>query len=124
LSVHASKGLKKEKMKMDKPIEINDANFKEEVLDSTMPVLVDFWAPWCMPCTMTAPILEEIAKNFKNKIKVAKVNVDNNQQVASGYKITGIPSLLFFKDGEVVDKIIGLVPKEEIEKMANQIIKN
>jgi len=109
---------------MEKPIEINDSTFKTEVLDSSVPVLVDFWAPWCMPCTMTAPILEDFAKDYKGKIKVAKINVDNNQNIASGYNITGIPSLLFFKNGEVVDKIIGLVPKKQIQKVADKILGN
>ena len=93
-----------------------DQNFKQEVLGSDKPVLVDFWASWCMPCKMIAPVVEDVANEFDGKIKVGKLNTDENQMVAAEYKIMGIPSLLIYKNGEVVDRIVGVVPKEHITK--------
>jgi len=95
-------------------ITVNDANFKQEVLDSNVPVLVDFWAEWCMPCRMVAPTVESIAEDYNDKLKVCKLNVDEAPQTASGYGIMSIPTLAIFKDGKVVEKIIGAVPKEHI----------
>ncbi len=96
-------------------IELTDANFKQEVLDSELPCLVDFWAPWCGPCLMVAPVLKEIAQEYQGKMKVCKLNVDQAPQTASEYGIMSIPSLLIFKDGKMVDKLIGAVPKSAIE---------
>jgi thioredoxin 1 len=101
-----------------KPIEINDSNFDNEVLASQMPVLVDFWAPWCAPCRMVAPVLEEIAEEYSGRIKVVKVNTDENT-AAMKYHIRSIPTLLLFKNGEVVDQIIGAVPKKQIIEKLN-----
>ena len=98
-------------------IEVTDNNFKEEVLDSAIPVLVDFWAPWCMPCKMIAPSVEAIANLDKEKLKVCKVNVDESPETATTYRIISIPTLCVFKDGKVVDQIVGALPKAEIEKM-------
>jgi thioredoxin 1 len=97
-------------------LELTDKNFKTEILDAQVLSIVDFWAPWCMPCRMIAPILEEIAKDYSGKLKVGKVNVDNETNLAAQYSIMSIPALLFFKDGKVVTQVIGAVPKEHIEE--------
>ena len=96
-------------------IRVNDANFKQEALESSIPVLVDFWAPWCMPCHIVAPVVEEIAREYQGKLKVCKVNVDEAPDTASSYGIMSIPTLAIFKNGEVVDTILGAVPKNELE---------
>jgi len=97
-------------------IKVNDENFKQEVLESDIPVLVDFWADWCMPCRMVAPVVEEIAKEYKGKLKVCKLNVDEARNTASNYGIMSIPTLAIFKNGKVADKIVGALPKTELEK--------
>ena len=95
-------------------ISINNANFKQEVLESDLPVLVDFWAAWCSPCHMVAPVVKSIAKKYKGKLKVCKVNVDKAQKTSSEYGIMSIPTLAIFKSGKVVDKIIGVIPESEL----------
>ncbi len=95
-------------------IEINDNNFKEEVLNSELPVLVDFWAEWCMPCKMLEPTINEIAEEYNGKVKVCSLNVDNARKTASEYNIMSIPTLAFFKDGKLVDNSVGALPKEAI----------
>lgn len=100
-------------------VEITDQSFQEAVLNSDKPVLVDFWAAWCGPCRMLGPIIEEIAIDFEGKAIVGKVDVDNNQQISVDYGIRNIPTVLIFKNGEVVDKIVGVSPKEVIaEKLS------
>ena len=93
---------------------IDDGNFQQEVLNSDLPVLVDFWAQWCGPCHMISPFVEEIAKEYQGKLKVCKLNVETGPQVSSSYGVMNIPTLMIFKNGEVVDKIVGVVPKGEI----------
>ncbi|MBU1147439.1 MAG: thioredoxin [Candidatus Omnitrophica bacterium] len=97
-------------------IRVNNENFKKEVLESDIPVLVDFWAQWCMPCHMVAPVVEEIAKEYQGKLKVCKLNVDEAGNTASNYNIMGIPTLLIFKNGKVAGKVVGALPKAELEK--------
>ena len=100
-------------------LEITDSSFQDTVLKSDKPVLVDFWAAWCGPCRMLAPIVEDIAKDFEGKAVVGKVDVDNNQQISMEYGIRNIPTVLIFKNGEVVDKLVGVSPKEVIaEKLS------
>ncbi|MEJ2629053.1 MAG: thioredoxin [bacterium] len=101
---------------MDNITTLNEKNFQQEVIDSDQPVLVDFWAPWCGPCKMMAPILDELAGDLKGKVKVCKLNTDENPAVAGNYGITGIPTLIIFKKGNPEDRIVGVLPKEEILK--------
>ena len=101
-----------------KPIEITDQNFESEVIKSDKPVLVDFWAAWCAPCRMIAPIVEELAQEYDGKAKVGKLDVDSNQQTAIKYGVRSIPTVLLIKNGEVVDTIIGALPKTAfVEKL-------
>lgn len=98
-------------------ININDANFKQEVLEESLPVLVDFWAVWCGPCLRLAPVIEQIAKEYKGKLKVCKLNVDDAPKTASSYEVMSIPTLAIFKNGKVVKNVVGAIPKAELESM-------
>jgi thioredoxin 1 len=105
-----------------KPVELSETNFDQEVLKATLPVLVDFWAVWCGPCKMIAPIVDELAIEYDGKLKIGKVDVDNNQQIAMQYGIRSIPTLLVFKSGKVVEQIIGAAPKKSlIEKLSKHL---
>ena len=103
-------------------LDVNDATFDQEVLKSEQPVLVDFWAVWCGPCKAIAPIVDSVAATFAGKLKVAKVNVDENGATPSRYGIRGIPALLFFKDGQVVDQVVGYQPQDQIEEKIKRLL--
>lgn len=105
------------------PVEITDANFEQEVLKSELPVLIDFWAVWCGPCKMIAPIVAELANEYEGKVKIGKLDIDNNQQVSIKYGIRSIPTLLLFKEGKIVDQIVGAVPKATIVAKLNAQLK-
>lgn len=104
------------------PVKVTDSTFPQEVLESLIPVLVDFWAPWCGPCRMIAPVLEELSREYAGRIKIAKLNTDENQQTAAQFHIQGIPTLLFVKNGEVIDKVVGVTPKQELSRRIQQIL--
>jgi thioredoxin 1 len=105
-----------------KPITLTDENFETEVLKSDKPVLIDFWAVWCGPCRIIAPIVEELAGEYDGKVKVGKLDVDVNQQAAIKYGVRSIPTLLIFNGGKVVDVIIGAVPKNHIVQKLNAVV--
>ena len=106
---------------MSNPLQLTDANFQSEVLDSDQPVLVDFWAAWCGPCRVVGPTIEELAHEYDGTVKVGKLNVDENPQSAGGFGISSIPSVLLFKDGKVVETLVGVQPKERYEAALQQV---
>ena len=101
---------------MSKPIAVTDSDFQKEVLESDVPVLVDFWADWCQPCKTIAPIVEDLAEEFDGKMKFTKLDVDSNPGIATTYRIRSIPTLLLFRDGQPVDQVVGAVPKAVLKK--------
>ena len=103
-------------------LNIGDAEFKKEVLESSTPVLVDFWATWCAPCRVIAPVVEELANQYQGRVKVAKVNIDDNQDTPQQYGIRSIPTLLLFKGGKVVEQIVGAVPKAKLEAALSKVV--
>lgn len=105
-----------------KPIEITDTNFETEVAKSELPVIVDFWAAWCGPCRMIAPIIEDLAEEYDGKVKVGKLDVDVNQQTAIKFGVRSIPTVLFFKNGSVAETIIGAVPKSAFVEKVNKVV--
>jgi thioredoxin 1 len=107
---------------MAKPTETTDATFKAEVLDNELPSLVDFWAPWCGPCRMVAPVVEELADEYDGKVSFYKLNTDDNPQVATTYGIRSIPTLLVFKGGEPVGQIVGFRPKGDLKKRLDEVL--
>ncbi len=107
---------------MSKPVAVTDDTFESEVVKADIPVVVDFWATWCGPCKMIAPILEEVATEYDGKLKVAKVDVDNNQRIAAQFGIMSIPSLLFFKQGKLVDQVIGAIPKAQLLDRLSKVL--
>ena len=107
---------------MSKPMNITDDTFEQEVLQADVPVIVDFWATWCGPCKMIAPILEEIATDYDGKVKIVKLDVDANNKTAGKYNIMSIPSLLFFKNGEVVDQVVGAIPKAQLSTRIDGVL--
>jgi thioredoxin 1 len=112
----------KDKLNMKTTIEINEANFQSEVLESTQPVLVDFWAEWCGPCKMLSPVLDEIAAEQAGRIKVAKINIDENPALASRFRIQSIPTLLYFAGGQVRQQTVGAVSKKRILDTLNALM--
>ena len=104
-----------------KLLHVTDANFEEEILKSATPALVDFWAAWCGPCRTVGPVVEELAGEYNNKVKIAKLNVDDNKQTPSKYGVRGIPTLMLFKNGQVVDQIVGAVPKSKIKELLDKV---
>jgi len=102
--------------------EFSDATFQDDVLSSSEPVLVDFWAPWCGPCKMLTPTIEALAEKYAGKVKVGKLNTDDNRQAAINYQISSIPTLIVFKDGKVVDRILGLRPQDQIAQVLDKHI--
>jgi thioredoxin 1 len=103
-------------------VELTDANFAATVEQSDVPVLVDFWAPWCGPCRLVAPVVEELAETYSGRMRVGKLNTDDNPAVASQFNIRSIPTLLFFKNGQVVDHVVGAVPREKLQKKVDEIL--
>ena len=106
---------------MNVTLKFTDANFQSEVLDSDQPVLVDFWAAWCGPCHAVAPTIEELAKQYDGTVKVGKLNVDENQQSAGSFGISSIPAVLLFKNGKVVETLVGVQPKQRYEAALGQV---
>jgi thioredoxin 1 len=106
------------------PLTITVENFEKEVLQAAGPVLIDFWAPWCGPCRVIRPVVEEMATQYTGKLKVGKLNVDDHPAIAQRYGITGIPALLFFKQGAVVDTVVGAVPKSVLQKHVDSVVGN
>ncbi len=103
-------------------VEVVDSAFDKEVTESEVPVLVDFWAPWCGPCRALSPVIEELSNDYEGSVKVGKVNVDENPQTTMKFRIRSIPTLIVFKNGEVAEQIVGAVPKSEIEKVLNKTL--
>lgn len=105
-------------------LEFNDGNFREKVLESPIPVLVDFWAPWCGPCRMVGPVIEALAQDYEGRARVGKVNVDENSQTAASYGVMSIPTLIVFKDGAEVDRQIGAVGRDQLAALLDQALQN
>lgn len=107
---------------MAKPVEVTDNDWETEVLKSDLPVLVDFWAPWCGPCRMVAPIVDELAEEYAGKVKFLKLNTDDNMQTAARYGIRSIPTLMIFKSGQPVDQVIGFRPKGDLKRTLDKAL--
>jgi thioredoxin 1 len=103
-------------------IDVTDQNFEDEVIKSDLPVLVDLWAPWCRPCLMVAPVVEKLAEKYNGRFKFYRLNIDEDQQTATKYNVMSIPTLLFFKDGAVVDTVIGTVPEQALQSKIDELL--
>lgn len=108
---------------MSEIILLSEQNWETEITNSDLPVVVDFWAEWCAPCRMMAPILEEVKREYQGKIKVGKLNVDENSTIAGQYRIMGIPTLLFFRSGKIVDKVVGIVSRKTLDDKIGKLLK-
>ena len=106
----------------DMAFKFTDSNFQEEALQSSVPVVVDFYADWCGPCKMMSPVIEELARDYEGKVKIGKVNTDENRAVASKYNVMSIPTIILIKDGQVVDQVVGAVPKTVLEQKINNML--
>ena len=104
-------------------VQLSDATFEKDVLQSTQPVLVDFWAPWCGPCRMLGPIVEELSREYDGKVRVTKLNTDENPETAARYNISAIPTMLFFKNGQVVEQLVGVHSKRDIQGKLDSLLK-
>jgi len=107
---------------MSEPITIDDSNFDQEVLQAEIPVLVDFWAPWCRPCLMVAPILDELAEEYSGRLNIARLNVDQSPKTAARYNVMAIPTMLIFKEGKPVSNIVGFRPKAELKRSLDAVL--
>jgi thioredoxin 1 len=105
-------------------VQVTDGEFEQKILKSKIPALVDFWAPWCGPCHTIAPTIEKIAEKFSGKIKVAKMNVDENRATPGNYSIMSIPTLILFKDGEIVERVVGVVPQSRLEEVVQKALES
>ncbi|MEI7481550.1 MAG: thioredoxin [Elusimicrobiota bacterium] len=108
---------------MSNEIQLTDASFDQEVIKSAIPALVDFWAPWCGPCKMIASTIEELAKEYEGKVKVCKLNTDENPDSSATYRISAIPTILLFKGGKLVQELVGLQPKDELKRHLDELVK-
>jgi len=109
-------------MDTENVVVLGNSNFETEVINSSIPVLVDFWAAWCGPCRMISPIVSQLADEFKGKVTVGKVNVDDEREIAASYKVMSIPTIIMFKDGKAIDQVIGARPKSDLEKMIKKAL--
>lgn len=109
-------------MASDKIVILSDENFQDQIKGSQVPILVDFWAEWCAPCRMIAPMLEEISEEYSGKVKIGKLNVDQNRSIAAQFGVMSIPTLILFKDGEMVDQMVGAQPKENLVKILDAVL--
>jgi thioredoxin 1 len=107
---------------MSGPVDVTDSTWEEEVMNSELPILVDFWAEWCGPCKMIAPAVHDLAEEYAGKLNVAKVDIDNSPEIATKYGIRSIPALIFFKDGKPVDQVIGALPKGALKKKIDAVL--